>query len=169
MYQAKHFSGEHSAPGIKRPAKRRQLRWKKQFAVALSVIVLVLGMVGGSLAWLVDTTGEVKNEFEYGKVTCSATCTTVTNTGNVPAYIRIAVIPDNSSGDNLTQGMLTVSGADWVQSGNYYIYTQPVQPGTTVNFAVGGSSPYNVLAEAIQAEPDGRPAREAWVYTPVGA
>lgn len=171
MYQAKHFSGEHSAPGIKRPAKRRQLRWKKQFALALSVIVLVLGMVGGSLAWLVDTSDEVENNFDYGEVTCSATCTTVTNTGNVPAYIRIAVIPEISSGNDLpgNSGMLTVSGTSWEKNGNYYIYTQPVQPGATVNFAVDGNSPYNVLAEAIQAEPDGRPAKEAWGYNPVGA
>ena len=168
MYQGKHSSAEYSALDMNRPVKKRQLRWKKQFALVLSVLVLVLGIVGGSLAWLTAASDSVANNFTYAHVTCSASCTSVQNTGDIPAYIRIAVIPDNSSGDNLTQGMLTVSGTDWVQRGNYYIYTQPVLPGATVNFTVGGSSPYNVLAEAIQAEPGGRPAQEAWGYNPVG-
>lgn len=165
MYQAKHFSGEHSAPGIKRPAKRRQLRWKKQFAVALSVIVLVLGMVGGSLAWLVDTSDEVKNNFDYGKVTCSATCNRVTNTGNVPAYIRIAVVPEITEGEDIVEGLYPVSGDGWIINGNYYIYTQPVQPGAYVDFNVAANGPYNVIAEAIQADPADA-VINAWGYDP---
>lgn len=42
---------------------------KKRIAVALVALVMIFGcVVGGTLAWLTDTTNEVKNTFTYGDI-----------------------------------------------------------------------------------------------------
>ena len=157
MYQGR-FQNQMNPKGSRR--KTRRLRWGKQFVMLLCVTVLLMGFVGGSLAWLTDTKSVVNN-FEYATVTCSATCSSVTNTGNVPAYIRIAIVPINTDGQNLTTGLLTITGGGWdPASGGYYVSAEPVQPGGVLSFKVEGSTSYNVLAEAIQAAPDA--ARSSW-------
>lgn len=157
MYQGR-FENQMNPKGSRR--KTRRLRWGKQFVMLLCVTVLLMGFVGGSLAWLTDTKSVVNN-FEYATVTCSATCSSVTNTGNVPAYIRIAIVPNNTDGQNLTTGLLTITGECWNRtSDGYYVSAEPVQPGGVLNFEVEGSTSYNVLAEAIQAAPDA--ARSSW-------
>lgn len=165
MYQGKHSSAEHSALDMNRPVKKRQLRWKKQFALVLSVLVLVLGIVGGSLAWLTAASDSVANNFTYAHVTCSASCTSVQNTGDIPAYIRIAVVPENTEGKDIVEGFYPVSGDGWIKNGNYYIYTQPVQPGAYVYFNVTANGSYNVIAEAIQSQPADAVVG-AWGYDP---
>ena len=145
---------------------RRRLRWSKQFAVLACICVLLMGFVGTTLAWLTDT-ASVENEFTPAYVSCEATCTTVTNTSNIPAYIRIAVIPENHDGEDLTEGMGVVTGQNWVSNGNYYIYTQPINPNQQVAFTVDLEAPYHVLAEAIQAEPLSA-VSEAWDWNPSG-
>lgn len=162
MYQGR-FQNEKPVRTSRRG--RRRLRWSKQFAVLACICVLLMGFVGTTLAWLTDT-ASVENEFTPAYVSCEATCTTVTNTSNIPAYIRIAVIPENVDGEDLTVGMDFVSGDGWVKSGNYYIYTRPVPVGETVDFTVKNlSEPYNVLAEAIQADPSSA-VYEAWGWSP---
>ena len=161
MYQGR-FQNEKPVRTSRRG--RRRLRWSKQFAVLACICVLLMGFVGTTLAWLTDT-ASVENEFTPAKVSCEATCTTVTNTSNIPAYIRIAVIPKNDDGGDLTVGMGVVRGENWMPSGNYYIYTQPINPNQQVAFTVDLEAPYHVLAEAIQAEPL-RAVSEAWDWTP---
>ena len=162
MYQGR-FQNEKPVRTSRR--RRRRLRWSKQFAVLACICVLLMGFVGTTLAWLTDT-AFVENEFTPANVSCKATCTAVTNTSNIPAYIRIAVIPENVDGGELTEGMGVVKGSGWERSGNYYIYTKPVPAGETVDFTVKNlSKPYNVLAEAIQAEPSSA-VSEAWGWSP---
>ena len=161
MYQGR-FQNEKPVRTSRRG--RRRLRWSKQFAVLACICILLMGFVGTTLAWLTDT-DSVKNEFTPAKVSCEATCTTVTNTSNIPAYIRIAVIPENHDGEALTEGMGVVTGQNWVISGNYYIYTQPVNPNQQVAFTVDLKAPYHVLAEAIQADPSSA-VYEAWGWSP---
>ena len=161
MYQGR-FQNEKPAGTSRR--RHRRLRWSKQFAVLACICVLLMGFVGTTLAWLTDT-ASVENKFTPAKVSCEADCTTVTNTSNVPAYIRIAVIPKNVDGEDLTEGMGVVTGESWVSSGNYYIYTQPINPNQEVAFTVNLDAPYHVLAEAIQAEPSSA-VTEAWGWTP---
>lgn len=161
MYQGR-FQNEKPVRTSRRG--RRRLRWSKQFAVLACICVLLMGFVGTTLAWLTDT-DSVENKFTPAYVSCKATCTTVTNTSNIPAYIRIAVIPENVDGGELTEGMGAVSGQNWVKSGNYYIYGLPIDAGDTVDFSVDLSQPYHVLAEAIQAEPL-RAVSEAWGWSP---
>ena len=161
MYQGR-FQNEKPVRTSRRG--RRRLRWSKQFAVLACICVLLMGFVGTTLAWLTDT-DSVENKFTPAYVSCDATCTTVTNTSNIPAYIRIAVIPENHDGKKLTEGMGVVTGQNWVISGNYYIYTQPVNPNQQVAFTVDLKAPYHVLAEAIQAEPENA-VSEAWNWSP---
>lgn len=161
MYQGR-FQNEKPVRTSRRG--RRRLRWSKQFAVLACICVLLMGFVGTTLAWLTDT-DSVKNEFAPANVSCKAACTYVINTSNIPAYIRIAVIPENVDGGELTEGMGVVTGQNWVSNGNYYIYTQPINPNQQVAFTVDLEAPYHVLAEAIQADPSSA-VYEAWGWSP---
>ena len=161
MYQGR-FQNEKPVRTSRRG--RRRLRWSKQFAVLACICVLLMGFVGTTLAWLTDT-DSVENVFTPANVSCKADCTTVTNTSNIPAYIRIAVIPENVDGEDLTVGMGVVTGQNWVSNGNYYIYPQPISPGDQVEFDVNLEKSYHVLAEAIQAEPSSA-VSEAWGWSP---
>lgn len=163
MYQGR-FQNEKPVRTSRR--RRRRLRWSKQFAVLACICVLLMGFVGTTLAWLTDT-ASVENKFTPAKVSCEATCTTVTNKSNIPAYIRIAVIPENHDGKYLKEGMGVVTGENWVSSGSYYIYTQPINPKQQVAFTVNLDAPYHVLAEAIQAEPSSA-VTKAWGWNPSG-
>lgn len=85
--------------GLK-PSKK-VIRWNRSFVVLAALLVLVLGIVGTTLAWLTDKTTDLTNTFEYAKVSCevSETVTQTTksevriqNTGNTDAYIRVTYV-----------------------------------------------------------------------------
>lgn len=92
--------GRHIRTGRYRKPKRR-LRWRKEFVLFCSVLVLLVGVVGGTMAFLVDRTDPVENQFTYDKVSCSVNETmngntksniSIQNTGSTAAYIRAEVI-----------------------------------------------------------------------------
>lgn len=160
MYQGR-FQNQMNPKGSRR--KTRRLRWGKQFVMLLCVTVLLMGFVGGSLAWLVDKQ-EVTNTFSYANVSCTVNGDTVTNTSDIPVYLRIAVVPDCTVGETLKNGVsLTVNaGGDWEQRGSYYVSREPVGVGESLRFTVESDGvSYSVLAEAIQAEPVSAKT-EAW-------
>ncbi len=85
--------------GLK-PSKK-VIRWNRSFVVLAALLVLVLGIVGTTLAWLTDKTKDLTNTFEYAKVSCevleTVTQTTksdvrIKNTGNTDAYIRATYV-----------------------------------------------------------------------------
>lgn len=87
--------------GLK-PSKK-VIRWNRSFVVLTALLVLVLGIVGTTLAWLTDKTTNLTNTFEYAKVSCQVwetfndTHTTknevrIQNTGNTDAYIRVTYV-----------------------------------------------------------------------------
>ena len=85
--------------GLK-PSKKL-IRWNRSFVVLAALLVLVLGIVGTTLAWLTDKTKDLTNTFEYAKVSCevleTVTQTTksdvrIKNTGNTDAYIRATYV-----------------------------------------------------------------------------
>lgn len=85
--------------GLK-PSKK-VIRWNRSFVVLAALLVLVLGIVGTTLAWLTDTTEDRTNTFEYAKVSCKVletiTDTTksdvrIQNTGTTDAYIRATYV-----------------------------------------------------------------------------
>ena len=81
---------------------RKPKRRIKPFLIAFCVCILACAAVSGSLAWLIITPGPVVNEFTPGEVTIQVDETfngttksdvRIKNTGNVPAYIRVALVP----------------------------------------------------------------------------
>lgn len=198
MYQGRYSERANTAPVRKGTAKRRRLRWSKQFAVLTCVAVLLMGFVGSSLAWLMDSTPKVKNEFIPGDVTPEVTegfdgnvksDVKIQNTGNVDAYIRAKLVFSwqNEAGEVLgvapTSDDYTISWTKegWVDGpGGYYYYTTPVVPGGSTkvlatgimqvspNPADGYTLHVEVLAESIQSEPE-RAVIDAWGWTPYDA
>lgn len=106
-----------------KPVNRKtHLRWNRSFVLVVSVLVLLLGIVGASLAYLTMKTPAVKNEFTYGKVSCEVledfdgtvkSNVRIKNTGNIPAYIRARVVVTwkNEKGD--IYGTKPVLGEDY--------------------------------------------------------
>lgn len=81
---------------------RKPKRSIKPFLIAFCVCILACAAVSGSLAWLISAPGPVVNEFIPGEVTIQVDETfdgstksdvSIENTGNVPAYIRVALVP----------------------------------------------------------------------------
>ena len=135
--------------GLK-PSKK-VIRWNRSFVVLAALLVLVLGIVGTTLAWLTDKTTDLTNTFEYAKVSCevleTVTQTTksdvrIKNTGNTEAYIRatyVVTYRDNTGSilyETLSNGRWKVDLSDiinkesWVKGEDGYWYCKtPVAPG----------------------------------------
>ena len=182
MYQGRHSAS--GSPQAERPAApRRAGGSKKPLTLFVALVLLLTLAVGGSLAWLVSN-DQVSNSMEPGNVpitineTVSGTTkssVTVTNDGNIQAYIRVAVIANAVDEDgNVTVGTApayAVDSAKWTQIGDYYYYNGIVEPnGTTAPLFTGDVSfaggEINILAESIQVlgglTSDGSASVDAW-------
>ena len=81
---------------------RKPKRSIKPFLIAFCVCILACAAVSGRLAWLISAPEPVVNEFTPGVVTIEVdekfdsttkSDVSIKNTGNVPAYIRVALVP----------------------------------------------------------------------------
>lgn len=81
---------------------RKPKRSIKPFLIAFCVCILACAAVSGSLAWLTSTPEQVVNSFTPGVVTIQVdekfdgstkSNVRIKNTGDVPAYIRVALVP----------------------------------------------------------------------------
>lgn len=147
MYQGKHTN---KAVNNGTPRRKRRLRWNKQFVLLVSILALVIGVIGGSLAYLFTNTDSVQNTFTPGTVNVDIDESfnkTVkenvhfTNSGNVDVYVRAKVIENwtDSEGNfvtNVPEGyssstdLSTVSVKNgWVYQNGYYYYTAKVPAG----------------------------------------
>lgn len=157
---------------------------KRKAAVLLTSLVLVLVCaVGATVAYLVDTTGEVVNTFDPAKVSCEVTETfkndvktdvAIKNTSNIEAYIRAAVIVTWKDEDGNVYGKMPVEGTDysitWGETGwtkgsdGYYYYNSPVAVGASTATLItrcidNGTAPagyglnVEILGSAIQSVP----------------
>ena len=176
--------------------KRRKSRTRMNRAtVLLMAILLLIGVAAGStVAYLITKTDGVANTFTYGQVSCDIGETFngtkkenvyVTNTGNVNAYIRAAVVVNwLDKNNNIVASVpaeykcnLTVNtggNSKWVQGkGGYYYYTSPVAPGEstegsllTCTVEYPDNNPeytlsVEILATAVQSE-TASAVKEAW-------
>ena len=154
----------------------------KHFAALLAVVLILVCTVGGTVAYLVAQTDPVVNTFTPGKVSCQVeedfdkdktvkTEAVIKNTGNVPAYIRVAVVANTVDGDNIT-GMKTLPAgwlneANWTEgSDGFYYYKGVVQPGEKTDNLLKTGIPLTgiqvtILAGAIQSMPDDA-VEDAW-------
>ena len=169
---------------------------KRSLVLVVSVLVLLLAVAGGTLAWL-TAQDSVANTFTPAHVSCEVTenfdgttksNVNVTNTSDIPAYIRVKLVTYrvNEDGQHIG-GTATIPtfepGEGWVKYGEYYYYTLPVAPkgpgaldnlpktpligGTGIklvnsyNDADGGKQVVEVMAEAIQSVPEAA-VKDAW-------
>lgn len=170
--------------------KRALRRWPKWLPAAAAVALIATLAVGGTLAWLSAYTQPVKNTFVMGDVPPQVTESfnqevkenvKVANNGNIPAYIRVAlvftwqddsenVVGEPASLDDLIIDWGTEGGSEtaeapgngWIKIGDYYYYTQPVAAGATtpnlidsatVETENGYRMNLQVIADSIQANP----------------
>lgn len=178
MYQGRHSTS--GSPRADRPAaSRRAGGSKKPLTLFVALVLLLTLAVGGSLAWLVSD-DKVQNTMEPGKVPIeiveqiegtTKTSITIKNTGNIDAYIRVAVVANKVDKD----GNITVDtapeltlGTDWqkLDDDGYYYYKGVVAPGkstTSLGSISFKNAEVNILAQSVQVLGiiDGKPASVA--------
>lgn len=171
------YQGKHGQNSPRRSPLRRR-------ALLLCAALLLVVSVGGTLAYITVQSERLNNTFTPGYVTSQVNASgherSVTNTGNVDAYIRAAVTVNwvsANANDNTTYGLrpkadtdysLTINDTDWVaHTDGYYYYKHRVAPGdttqplvtdittlSTVKTLEGYTLAVEVAAEAIQAHGD---------------
>lgn len=170
---------------------------RKSLLLLVSLVMLMALTVGGTLALLIADTEPVVNTFTPGstdiKVEETFDQTTksnvkVTNNGDVPVYIRVAIIPtwEDSDGDPVgvaaslsdldidwgaEDDTEAAPGNNWVKGADgFWYYTEQVAAdasteqlieSATVQTANGYHMNLQILAQSIQAEPD-EAVGEAW-------
>ena len=166
----------------------------KQPVALVALLLLLCCTVAGTVAYLVDKTPEVKNTFEPAKVTTSVLedpfdgvtkkNVRIKNTGNIPAYIRVAVVANWIDKDgNVYGGATPTEGTNyelepangWFEgSDGYFYYPTAIaaQNETPVLFKEvtqsgapdGCSLRLTILADGIQSEPADA-VTQAWGVT----
>ena len=148
---------------------------KKRIAVIVAAVLLAAVAVGTTLAFLVDKTPSVENNFQPVSVSCRVLETfdaqanvkrdvSVQNTGDISAYVRVAIVVTWVSQENgNTYGGAPVAGTDytvtmgqngWAQGSDGFYYCQSAT-------AAGDTTP--ILVSAI-APVEGR-APEGYVLS----
>ena len=205
MYQGKHSAqpagrarrGMSPAHDVT-PSRRRSARRHggRPLALLLALILVVGAAAGGTVAWLTQTTETANNNFEYGQVSCKVDedFTTggttkqgvqITNTGNIPAYIRATYVvnwldKDGHIAASVPEGYsysLTENpNGKWTKgTDGYFYYLTPVAPGESTPgslltcTAVRPENPeyelsVEILATAVQSAPASA-VNEAWGIT----
>ena len=146
----------------------------KRLVLLLALVLILVGTIGGTVAYLATQTRPVVNTFTPGEVSCEVveefntdktqkTSVKVQNTGNVPAYIRVAVVANTVDAQGNITGAADVSTAlaasDWTESGGYYYYKGIVQPsevtgGNLLKESINLTGiQVTILASAIQSTP----------------
>ena len=154
----------------------------KQWALILSAVCVLLATVGGVYAFLSANTQSLTNQFDPVVVTCTVEqqldgnvqrdiC--VRNTGDIDAFIRVAVVINWVGADGKILATAPVTGTDyattwgetgWAQgSDGFWYYGTAVAPGDATAALIRQIAPTNapegfslqvrVLATAIQAAP----------------
>lgn len=152
----------------------------KKTILLIALAVIMLASVGGTLAYLIDSTESVTNTFTPSTVTTEIVETfennvkssvQVKNTGDVDVYVRVAIVA-NWVKDGVVVEPATVSftvGANWdhrngTDEDGYYYYTKKVATGASTDDLLGSdiTEPNRddgadlevvVIQQAIQAEP----------------
>ena len=155
--------------------------------LAVALLLLAALATGGTLAYLKTVGDPVANDFTSAWVTSSVNwqgeTATVTNTGNVKAYVRAAIAVNWAKGETDVHGVaptdsdysLTLNTEDWEPIDGYYYYKHPVEEGAATAPLITavtqtGTAPaegyvlsVELAAEAIQAEGmNASSPREAW-------
>ena len=182
--------GKYERKYRKAPARRsRETGNNRLAALLLSMVLLIVIAIGGTVAYLVTKDEPVKNTFTPSHVACNVTenfngtvkeNVNVQNTGDTEAYIRVKLVTYRVNGQGQHIGGTAIipsftPGAKWVLHDGYYYYTLPVKPGDKPTYdlidkmtlegsytdADGGKQVIEVMAEAIQSGPQ-QAVEQAW-------
>ncbi len=175
MYQGKHTN--NAAHRSSAPRRKRRLRWRREFVLFCSIVVLLIGVIGGTLAYLVTSTGDVKNVFTPPSVGVDITenfdgevkeNVKFTNTSDFPVYMRATYVANwvNDKDNSVYPGepKLNVTfGNGWEQNGSYWYYNQKVASGEDSGIFIekleaaetmeGYHLEVEIIVETVQAEP----------------
>lgn len=159
---------------------------RKATLVVVLVAVILAASVGGTLAYLATKTDALENIFQPVKVSSAVVETmsndkltksdvAIQNTGDIPAFIRAAVVITWQDDEGNVLGKLPVAGTDYTitystsskwttnQNDGFYYYTEAVASGATTetlisSIVVKGPAPeagytlhVEVIGSAIQA------------------
>lgn len=148
---------------------------KKLSAAAIAIILVVVMTIGGTVAFLMDSTESVINKFtpassgitieEEVKENCK-TEIAVRNTGDTGAYIRVSLVANYyDENGNITGGAavpnFTLNSKWFLGNDGYYYYKQPVAARNVTDNLLASESKMQlednmqvtVLAQSIQASP----------------
>ena len=163
----------------------------KSLTLIISLVALCAVAVGGTLAWLFDSSEKLENNFyipdaeidiEEKFVGNEKTNVGVTNTGKTEVYVRVMLVETWRNEDN--QVVAKPEGAvvsyewgssDWVKgSDGYYYYTKPLDVGATTPNLIDIATctvpkgaallDLEVVAQGIQSMPEDA-VEEAWGVT----
>ena len=176
MYQGKHSAQPVQYTGRAKPVRsaaprRRTTSARKPLGLIVALALLFCVAIGGTVAWLTSSTLLINNTMEPGRVPVVIeedkdggvkTSILVQNTGNIVAFIRVAVVSnvvDENGYPTPGSGQLIPFDDDtWTALDGYYYYNGPVAPGASVEFLNEGASlNYNgrevvVMAQSIQVQ-----------------
>ncbi len=160
---------------------------KRATLLGLAALLIVAASIGGTLAWLTSSPSGIVNTFTPGEVDTTVVETfsqggdTKTDVkiqngpdANVPAFIRVALVPIWRNADGTGAGypaspvvLAPPLNPGWFFKGGYYYYCDPVQPlgetatalitsftapATPANAPAGTYYELQVLAQSIQAD-----------------
>lgn len=159
--------------------------------LSVSVLLMLVLVIGGTLAWLSTQTEKIENTFTATYVPNTPEeeyennvkrSIVVKNDGNIDVYVRVKLVTyrvnDKSEPIGGTAEIPEFRlGERWVEYNGYYYYTTPVAPnGKTGNLiadansgielqeytdADGGKQVIEVISESIQSVPE-KAIGEAW-------
>ena len=167
--------------------KRRPRMTGKKLIALCAALVLIIGTVGATIAWLTAQTNLVINTFDPSHVSCAVDenfdsesglkeNVRIQNTSDIPAYIRVRLVSYNKDGDAIIGGAGALPQdddlnlTDWVKIGAYYYCKAPVvaggfTPELITRYQLKDGQVLEVLAEAIQSEP-AQAVTDAWRIVP---
>ena len=186
--------GAHIRKG--RPKRKVRYRVNKTLFALLAIVMVIGAVVGTTVAFLVDKTGNVQNTFEYAKVSCEVTeefknntkeHVQVKNTGTTDAYIRATYVvnwldKDGNIAASVPEGysytLKENHDSEWTEGNDgYFYYLKPVAPkastpGSLLNCTVtypDNNPEYTLSVKILATAIQSTPAKavtEAWGVTP---
>ena len=172
----------------------KRLRWNRTFVVLASVLVLAIGLVGTTLAWLFTTTPPITNTFSAPEVDVPLIeefdgevkeHVKLQNKGDIDAFVRAMVVVTWQDDKGNVYAQAPDAGTDytinwgtegWTKVGDYYYYNSSIEPNAftkeliTECKPVEGKAPegyyltVEILSDSIQAKPE-TAVQDAWGVT----
>lgn len=127
---------------------KRYFQERKAFVLMVCLLILAATTVSGTIAYLIEESGSVNNDFTYGEVSCRVTedfdgrvkeNAAIRNTGNTSAYIRAGINVSwkdsrgNVYGEPVKTGdyVLQINTADWMEKDGFFYCRKPIGAGET--------------------------------------